>query len=215
METNVNSKSLKEVLRLRRSVRSFALKEIPAEDIKEIVEAALLAPYAAATGIAPNEIRKVFVFRQNTEAMTKARELIHSQIKGNAKKMNMMLRFLPFLREKMQSFANKLNSISSTGIPSLTEASHYLVVAAKKGFPPMEKQSLAHALQNMWLRAADLGYGFQLMSATGMMAKNAEFMKLLGLSVGEYEIDGCVIGVLKAKPEPKKEIPYDECVRWL
>ncbi|MGD0953085.1 MAG: hypothetical protein ABR985_11955 [Methanotrichaceae archaeon] len=35
-----------------------------------------------------------------------------------------------------------------------------MVVAERKSFPPVEQQSLAHCLQNMWLKATALGLGF-------------------------------------------------------
>jgi nitroreductase len=94
-------------------------------------------------------------------------------------------------------------------------APYYVVAAERKGFPPVQKQSLAHVMQNMWLKATALGIGFQLISATGMMSKNREFMGLMGLQVGEYELDGCLLGFSKTQAK-KREVPdLTGVTRWL
>jgi nitroreductase len=206
---------LAEVIKSRRSIRSFTTEIPPIEDVKEIIQSAIFAPYGGVTGIPLREIRKIFVFSQHTEPMEKAREMLLSQIKKSARKINILLFLFPFLRKKMQPFSNKLNTFAKNGIASLHEASHFIVIAEKKSFPPIEKQSIAHALQNMWLTATNLDLGFQLISATGIMSKNRPFLKLLGLAKGDYEIDGFVIGVPKKYPEITKEINMDDYVTWI
>jgi len=214
-ENNNTNKSLAEVIKSRRSIRNFTTEAPPIEAVKEIIQSAVFAPYGGATGIPLNEIRKIFVFSQHTEPMEKARKMLLSQIKKNARKINTLLMLLPCLRKKMKPFSNRLNALSKNGIASLNEASHFIVVAEKKGFPPIEKQSIAHAMQNMWLTATNLDLGFQLISATGIMSKNRQFLKLLGLSKGEYEIDGCVIGFPQKYPEMTKEINIDDYATWI
>jgi nitroreductase len=214
-EHNNQPKLLTEVMISRRSIRSFTTDIPPMNDVKEIIQAAILAPYGGATGMPLNEIRKIFVLSQKSEAMEKARELLLDQIKKGAKKMNILLALFPFLRKKMKPFSNRLNYLSKNGISGLSEAAYYIVVAEKKGFPPIEKQSIAHALQNMWIMATSLGIAFQLISATGMMSKNKDFMKLLGLPEGGYAIDGCVIGVSKEQPDPREKRDINDFVTWI
>ena len=79
----------------------------------------------------------------------------------------------------------------------------------------MEKQTIAHAMQNMWLSATVQGLGFQLVSQTVMMSKNKEFMQLLGLKPGDYELDGCVIGMPKMVPELREERHLEDFVTWV
>ncbi len=133
--------------------------------------------------------------------------------------MNMLLILLPFLRKKMQPFSNKLNTLSKHGIPSLHEAAHFIIIVEKKrvppGYPPIEKQSIAHAMQNMWLTATNLGLGFQLITETDILSKNKLFLTLLGLSRGNYVIDGCVIGFPKTYPERRKDINIDDYATWI
>jgi nitroreductase len=214
-EDNNLPKTLEQVIKSRRSIRDFTTEVPRIEDVEEILKAALYAPYGGATGFQLNEIRKIFVFTQNSDKMKEARELLLSQIKKNSQKINNLLVFFPFLKKKMRPFANRLKSISNNGIPSLNEAPYYIVVAEKKGFPPIGKQSIAHALQNMWLTATEKGLGFQLVSATGTMTNNKQFLQLLGLTWGEYEIDGCVIGYATKYPETIKDIDFENCVKWI
>ncbi len=212
-------KSLTEIIQSRRTIRSFMTEIPPIEYIKEIIQSAMFAPYGGATGLSVNEIRKIFVFSQHTESMEKAREILRSQLKKKARKMNMLLILLPFLRKKMQPFSNKLDALSKHGIPSLYEAPHFIIIVEKKrvppGYPPIEKQSIAHAMQNMWLTATNLGLGFQLITETGILSQNKEFLKLLGLSQANYAIDGCVIGFPKTSPERREDITIDNSATWI
>jgi len=207
--------SLADIIKSRRSVRSFSKESPSDETINEIVASAIYAPYGGATGIPLKEIRKIFIFSQNTEKFNKARELLLNQIQKNSRTMNVVLCLLPFLRKKMQPFCNRLNMISKNGIPALQEASHYIVIAEKKGFPPVEKQSIAHAMQNMWLSATNKGLGFQMISATSIMTNNKQFIELLGLPLGDYAVDGCVIGVPHKIPEKSKEVDSTDFVTWI
>ena len=84
--------------------------------------------------------------------------------------------------------------------------------AEKTGFPHVQKQSIAHALQNMWLTATNLGLGFQLIFMTGTLSKNRHFLSLLNLTKGEYELDGCAIGYPIKYPDRNKEFEFDKFV---
>lgn len=214
-ENNDYSKTFEQVIKTRRTIRSFTDEAPKREDINEIVASAFYAPYGGVTGIPIHEIRKIFILPYNSNAIKEARELLISQIKKNSGKMNRMLTFFPFLKKKMKPFAERLKSISRNGIPSLNEATYYIIIAEKKGFPSIEKQSIAHALQNMWLTATYKGLGFHLLSATETMSKNRQFLNLLGLPIGENEIDGCVIGNPANYPEIVREFDLSKCVKWI
>jgi hypothetical protein len=47
------------------------------------------------------------------------------------------------------------------------------------------------------------------------MSKNKECMQLLGLKPGDYELDGCVIGVPKTAAEPREERHLEDFVTWV
>lgn len=207
--------TLSAIIRARRSLRSFTNAVPPTDGMKEILQSAIFAPFGRATDLPPKDIRKIFVFSQGTENINIARELLLGQIRRVARKVNIVLLLFPFFRKKMGPFSKRISALAENGIPGLAEGAFYIVVAVKKGFPSMEKQTIAHAMQNMWLSATAQGLGFQLVSITGIMSKNKEFMQLLGLKPGDYELDGCVIGVPKMAPEPREERHLEDFVTWV
>lgn len=208
------NKILDKVIVNRKTIRNFISNDLPKEYIENIIKAGFLAPYGGATGIPLKESRKFFVMKNGTESHKKAKELIYLKIRKNYNKLEIVSKFLPGLRKKSKIFLERLKIFSKNGIPGLETAPYYIIIAEKKGMPPVEKQSMAHALENMWLKATAYGFGFQLLSATGMMSKNKEFMNLLGLNVGDYEIDGCLIGL--PKQNISKNIKFNsENIKWL
>ncbi len=202
-------------MRERRTIRSFS-NDIPSmEAMEEILQSAIFAPFGRATGLPPKEIRKIFVFTQGSETMNQARELLLVEIRNLSRKVNTTITLLPFLKKRMGLFAERISALDKNGIPGLSDAPYYIVVAVKTGFPAMEKQTIAHAMQNMWLSATAQGLGVQPISTTGIMSKNREFMQLLGLAPGEYELDGCILGVPKNAPEPREERLLEDFVTWV
>ena len=111
METNTKISALNEVVRSRRTVRSFLRSfhgEISDETLMKILESGIYAPFGGATGIPLKEIRKIFIFRQNTESMKIVRDIINAQIKSGTYRIGLLLKLMPFLKKKMQVFANRL-----------------------------------------------------------------------------------------------------------
>ena len=205
---------LEEVIRTRRSCRSFS-GQVSDDVLEKIVEAAVYAPFAAGTGIPLKEIRRIFIFRQGTEAMEQARQIIDAQLHSGAFKIGMAVRLFPFLRNKMQFFADRISTTAEKGIPALTEGSFYIVAAEKKGFPPIAEQSLAHVMENMWLTATAHGVGFQMLSVTNGLAKNTRFMQLLGLPAKGWALNGCMLGMPKQQPKGMRERNTDQFIRWV
>jgi len=126
-----------------------------------------------------------------------------------------MRRFVPGLAGKTEGFLKRLEGLARDRIPALQKAPVWIIAAERKGFPPAEAKSLAHVLQNMWLKATELGIGFMLLSLTGMLAKDAAFMAELGLVKGEWELDGCLMGMPAGKRESSSEHLPASAVSWL
>ncbi|WP_417914080.1 nitroreductase family protein [Candidatus Electronema sp. JM] len=201
--------SLEHIIRARRSIRSFS-GQVSDETLRKIVESALYAPYAAGTGIPFKEIRRIFIFRQQTAAMTQAQEIIQEHLRRSAFK----LRLAAVFSKKMRTLAGRVQASAEKGIPSLCEGS-LIVAAEQKGFPAVEAQSLAHVMQNMWLTAAAHGVGLQLLSLTGGLANNKQFMQLLGLPPNKWALSGCVVGIPKHVPAAREQRNADDFIFWL
>src|SRR5665647_302111 len=85
------------------------------------------------------------------------------------------------LRAQAGWFVNRLGcSIRLRRFPVGT-APEFIVVSEKKGFPAVEQQSLAHCLENMWLKATSLDLGFQLVSSTAKWLTIRHSVKCSGL----------------------------------
>lgn len=206
--------ALEEIIRLRRSTRSFS-GQVSDEVLRKIVESAVYAPYGAGTGMSLKEIRKIFIFRQGTEAMEQAGTIIEKQLRKAALRIGMAVVLLPFLKKKMQFFAQRIKYTAEKGIPGLTEGSFYIVAAEKKGFPAVEDQALAHVMHNMWLTATAHSIGFQLLSVTGTLAGNKRFMQLIGLPPNEWALAGCIVGIPKNAVQLPRERNADSFIHWV
>lgn len=215
MDNKVLLDSLDYVIRSRKSVRIYSNEFPDKEIVKRIIQSAIYAPYSRATGLPYQDIRRIFVLSQDSNKIEIARELLLSEMSKISIKVNRLLFFLPFLRKKLGTFANKMRTQSKSGIPSLKDAAYYIIIAEKKGFPLLAKQSISYALENIWLYTTAAGLGFQLISETGIMSGNKKFCDLLGLEKGLYQLDGCVIGVPKNTSIELKEFDMEKFVTWL
>jgi nitroreductase len=207
------SRYLDEVLESRRSIRSFK-PEIPSrEAVKEVLKAGILAPYAAMA--VDRDFRRFAVVSRDSQATPKIAELVRERAAAVHRRLSDEMQRNPELKDKAHRFAKRLEAISKEGIPAIGTAPYYVVVAERRGFPPVGQQSLAHCLENMWLKATSLGLGFQLISITAEMALDKEFCDLLGIPSREFELNGCALGYPAVEPAPVSRPDVDVVTRWI
>ncbi len=203
-----------QVITRRRSIRAFKSEPPPEGWIEEVLFAGLQAPYA---GLATQEdvpYRLFKVIRQGPN-MIKVQGLIKEQARVNLKQFEAEMANNAFLRANGQAFAKRLESIAEHGVPSLKNAPFFIVVAERKGVPSVEFESLAHCLQNMWLKATALGLGFQLLSVTKMLSQNRQFFQLMNLEYGQFLLNGCAMGYPQHSPAEKCLFPIRDITTWL
>ncbi len=208
---------LDQILADRRSYRMFKPDFPEEDDIRRILHAGLLAPYAAAAvGGSKDYFRRFFVMKKGSQSLNTAIPLFMEQVNVMVQGLDMEMKMNPVLREKAVTFVQRLSMIRKIGrVPGIGNAPYYIVVAERKGFPPVELQSLAHCLENMWLKATALELGFQLVSITSQMSGNTEFCKILGIPTGEWELMGCAVGYAADELSPSIRPPVDEVTWWL
>jgi nitroreductase len=208
---------LDRIIRSRRTCRKF-LPEIPPDAmIENIIQAGLHAPFAAAAiGHSDEYFRRFFVLRKDSRAMARIIPLAFNAAIAAAKALEHASEKNEQLRGQAAGFMARLEMIKKTGmVPGIGTAPFTIVVAEKKGFPPVEQQSLAHCLENMWLKSTTLGLGFQLISIVSNMADNPEFCQVLGIQPGKWGLMGCAIGY-PAEPLPPSTRPSaGEVTTWL
>jgi len=208
---------LDQILADRRSYRMFTAVLPEQDDILRILHAGLLAPYAAAAvGGSKDYFRRFFVMKKGSQSLNAAIPLVMERVNVMAQGLEKEMEMNPALRQKAVTFVQRLKMIRKVGrVPGVGNAPYYIVVAERKGFPPVELQSLAHCLENMWLKATALELGFQLVSITSQMSGNAEFCKILGIPTGEWELMGCAVGFPADELSPSIRPPVEDVTRWL
>lgn len=207
--------SLDDIIRARRTIRAFAEDGPSRGMIEQLIKAGLQAPYAALAVAGRDDFRRFFVFAQGTPAIAEAGRLIQQAARK---------RFEAALRARGRAavandrdflYMDRLKALAENGHPSLKAAPYFIVVAEYQGVPSAGLQSLAHTLENMWLKATALGLAFQLISVTESMAEDKDFVRLLGLPAGEYVLDGCAVGYPAAEPPASKRLEMSAVTKWL
>jgi len=200
-------KNLDEIILERRTIRAFT-SAIPPEDlIRLILKAGLHAPYAALAVQGIDRYRRFIVIDGQSETSKAIKELV----KKHTNKFSKMIPVLNiFLKNKIgEAFRKRLHA-DLMGV-----APWYIIVAEPKGFPPASFQSIAHCLENMWLKATELGLGFRLISVFEGMGKNEGLCRLLSLKKGTYAMNCCAIGYPAAEPENSVRPDINEIATWI
>jgi len=205
---------LDRILESRRSVRSFAPDIPPKEDIMRIIRAGLLAPYAA-QAVAGRDFRRFFVLPQGSHQLARVATVAKREARRMAKQLRGELAADPSIEDKAAGFIKRLERLAEAGIPGIGTAPYYIVVAERSGIPPAEQQSLAHCLENMWLKATCLGLGFQLVSVTAQMGQDEEFCSVLGIPAAEFGTNGCAIGYPMKRLPPVERPNAHEVTKWI
>ena len=198
----------------RRSIRQFS-DEIPSENIIEaVIDAGRLAPFAAASSLNKYARKFIVVSRRNPVLMELA-EVVKQHAREAFEELSKQIDAVPELGVKAKTFLGRLEMTMTRGPLGIGSAPYYIVVAEPKGIPDAQMQSIAHCMENMWLKATDLGLGFHLVSITGQMGDNPDFCNLIDLPVGMYKIDGCAIGYPAFELPPRPEYPsISEITTW-
>ena len=218
MDYNFDEQDIKvfdRIIETRRSVRAFK-EETPSDSmIKAIIHAGIYAPYAGLAVSGEMDFRHFFVIKKDNDIMNNINKIIKATAKSNLEQLKKSFEGNPFLKEKSQGFVKRLSVSSQMGMPGLIEAPCFIVIAERKGMPPVEKQSLAHTMQNMWLKATVLGLGFRLMSMIENLTESKDFCELLGLPYGEFAFNGCIIGYSAGEPNKRNNTSIDDVISWL
>lgn len=185
--------------------------------ITAIIHAGLHGSYAGAAVVGSKEyFRRFFVVRNPSLTMQKLQPLFYAKVTEMAAGLEKAAAADENFREVSAGIRARMAMIQKMAIvPGVGTAPVFCIVAEKKGFPPVEQQSLAHVLENMWLKATALGLGFQLVSVTAQMEDVPEFLQALGVEKGKWAFMGCAIGYPAETFSPSiRPAPHDVTV-WL
>ena len=108
---------LDQILGERRSHRIFTPEYPPENEIRRILHAGLLAPFAAAAvGTSQDYFRRFFVMRRGSKAMATVTPLIGAAVQRMADGLEKEMALNPALREKAGLFARRLAMFRKAGV---------------------------------------------------------------------------------------------------
>jgi nitroreductase len=159
------NQALDTIIEARRSIRKFKPEKPPRELIGMVTQAGLLAPYSG-LAVSRKDFRQFIVVPRESKVTPQIALLLRQKIEAICKELEKQTEHDLFLKKRGHAFYENLKAMSQHGVPNIGKAPYYIVVAEQKGIPTVEQRSLAHCMQNMWLKSTALGLGFQLLSIT-------------------------------------------------
>jgi nitroreductase len=175
----------------------------------EIITAGMHAPYAALAVVGREDFRKFFAIEGFGEKMETIRGIIERHLQQMGEQLERKAAGDSSFAEATRAFRSRLRGGVRISSP------WFIVVAEAKGVPLVAPQSIAHCMQNMWLKATALDLGMQLVSVVESMGDDPELCRLLDSPPGEYALNGCAIGY-PAELLPSSQRPNaDAATTWL
>ena len=203
-----------QVIGSRRSIRTFKPEAPSRELIEQILQAGLQAPYAS-VAVSREDFRRFIVIPRESKATAQIAAILKRKAESWSKQMELQMQHDEFTRKHAGPFLERLKSMGEHGVPNIGKAPYYIVVAEQRGIPPVEHLSLAHCLQNMWIKASALGLGLQLLSITQQLDTDKEFCDLIKIPIAEFVMDGCLIGYPDMKPQIPKRPDLAKVTEWI
>ena len=213
MFTKDDNRALDEILKNRRICRKFDDRVPSKEDVAAVVEAGRLAPYASISSGDVEVFRHFFVLFRGNPMLADIDRLIREQSFIDVEQLRAEMEVDPFLQQYGAGLENMWSHVAEAGLPIFPDPPCLIVLAEWRGARRAERQSLAHTIQNMWLKATALNLDFNLISPLESMVDNQEFCALFGLPTGRYGFHGCVVGYRAAEKLVSK--PISAQVHWL
>lgn len=203
-----NNQYLDRLMRMRKSTRAFRSEAPERELVEAIVEAGRLAPYAGLAQKGRTNFRHFFILPTSGETAASIRAAVSKAIQEKLEHLS------KDAQPEMNTMLSVMRMISEKGLPPWT-APYLIIVAEQRGYPAREEAVLAHCMQNMWLKATALGIGFQLVSSVSDLNDGDTLCNLLGLPVGAYAYDACMIGYPAESLSDRQRSEPIPSVTWL
>ena len=212
MFTKEDNQVLDRILQARWTCRSFG-DEIPdKEEVEAVIEAGRIAPFASISSKDVTPFRHFFVLFKGDPRLQVIDRLIREQSAVDLEMAEAEAEVDPFLMEHMPDLRGLWSNVAQNGVPVFPDPPCMIVAAEWRGARRAERQSLAHMMENMWLKATALNLDFGLLSVIESMVDNQEFCDLFGLPVERYGFLACVLG--HHKGEVRTAHPATAEIHW-
>lgn len=182
------------LLQARWTCRSFTDRVPAREDVEAVLEAGRIAPYASISSRDVTPFRHFFVMFKGDPRYPVIERLIKEQSAVDLENVRKEAQSDAFLAEHLDGLDHLWSNVAANGVPVFPDPPCLIIAAEWRGARRAERQSLAHMIQNMWIKATALNLDFNLLSVIESMVDNREFCELFDLPVGLYGFHGCVLG---------------------
>jgi len=131
--TNVEcNKFIDQVIESRRSIRKFKGESPPRDLIEQILQAGLLAPYAAAS-VSREDFRRFIVIPRESKTTAQIAAIMKRRAESWSKEMENQMQLDEFTNQRAGPFLERLKLAGEHGMPNIGKAPYYIVVAEQKG----------------------------------------------------------------------------------
>lgn len=197
MFTKSDNEIFDRIIEKRSTCRSFTDQVPEKEELEEIIKAGQLSPYASIDSKAIDVFRHFYVIFRDDPRLDVIDRLIREQSATDLQRRLKEKKTDPFLQENGERVEKLWDNVAKNGESTFPNPPCMIVVAEWRGARRAERQSLAHLMENMWLKATALNLDFQIISVIENMVDNKEFCDLFHLPTGEYGFHACIVGHAK------------------
>lgn len=214
MFSKEDNQVLDRILNARKTCRAFT-DEVPTDaEIREVIQAGCIAPYASIDSKAVTPFRQFFVIKKDDPKMEQMDTFIRQQSQEDLDARIKEEETDLFLKENGAGVKKLWKHVAECGESTFPNPPCLIIAAEWRGARRAERQSLAHMMQNMWIKATALNLDFQIISVTENMVDNQEFCDMLGLPTGKYGFLACVLGHAKDSNAPQHPRATTQ-IHWL
>lgn len=204
-----------DTISLGRPIYVFSDQIPDQESLYKVVSYGNKAPYPPPEPLEPCGLRRFFVFRTGTKMMSDLEVLCLSAIEKTLEELISFFGWRAYSPEGPGTYIQMLKNYQVTGIPGFHTAPYIIILTESRRFPPVEQESVALAIQNMWIMAGSLGFGVHLIPGLHYLSRKPAFFTMVGLPAGKYAVNGLAIGY---PPDELKgmmdEADNEVYVRW-
>ncbi len=204
---------LDEIIMSRRTTRAFEEKEVEDNLIEAVIQAGMISPYASISAEDVSVFRHFYVIKKGSHLIKEINQCIKIQTYQDLMDFHDVRKKNTTVATYGDKLEKGMGVVANQGVPGLEDAPCLIVMAEWRGARMAEKQSLAHAMQNMWLKATALNLGFRLVSPLENLVDHEGFCRLFDLEPGQYGFHGCIVGYPKNEGGQSKRL--NGKVHWM
>lgn len=179
------------IIMQRQKIAAFSSEKEPGrEELESLAEAGRQAPFAGMAQKDCESFRRFFVIHRDSKTAGRLEALCSEERARESQRIR-----AEGLDQKYPSAAFFADHFAGGGAADLLVSPWLIVIAERGGYPAREESCLGYVMENMWLKATELGLAFKPCSVVSDVKNKEELKRILGLEDDEaYAFDACNVG---------------------